>query len=147
MMNFLAEYSFPHSPVFRIGPLLYLMLPVYFANMVPPFVKYWRGRNRPISPRPMGSHKTVVRFSAGVVAAIVITFIQSGIGWTASLVSYDSWLLLGFSTGTGAMVGDSAKSFFKRRMKIPPGQAWVPADQLDFVAGGLLVLSCWVRLS
>jgi hypothetical protein len=38
-------------------------------------------------------------------------------------------------------------SFFKRRMKISPGQAWVPADQLDFIAGGLLVLSCWVRLS
>jgi CDP-2,3-bis-(O-geranylgeranyl)-sn-glycerol synthase len=29
----------------RLAQLFYLMLPVYFANMAPPFVKYWSGWN------------------------------------------------------------------------------------------------------
>jgi CDP-2,3-bis-(O-geranylgeranyl)-sn-glycerol synthase len=42
------------------------------------------------------------------------------------------------------MVRDSVKSFFKRRRNVAPGHAWIPADQLDFVMGGLLALSFWV---
>ena len=45
------------------------------------------------------------------------------------------------------MVGDSLKSFFKRRLDIAPGARWIPADQLDFVVGGLIVLSFWTDLT
>jgi CDP-2,3-bis-(O-geranylgeranyl)-sn-glycerol synthase len=127
--------------------LLYLMLPIYFANMAPPFVRYWRGWNRAISQRQLGSHKTVVGFSLGVVTAVAVVFAQSRIGWDGSLVDYDQWLALGVATGTGAMLGDSAKSLFKRRLKIAPGKPWIPFDQLDFVAGGLLALTPWIRLN
>ena len=40
--------------------LVYLMLPAYLANMVPPFARYWPGWNGPISRRWLGDHKTVV---------------------------------------------------------------------------------------
>jgi len=45
-----------NSAAFRVTQLLYLMAPVYVANMAPPCVKFWRGWNRPISERLLGSH-------------------------------------------------------------------------------------------
>ena len=130
----------------RVIDLLYMMLPIYAANMAPPFVKYWRGWNRPISERWLGSHKTVLGFFLGIAAAILTALLQSRIHWQGNLVSYEQWFLLGLSSGCGAMVGDSLKSYLKRRLQIAPGQSWIPADQLDFVIGGLLVLSFWVHL-
>jgi CDP-2,3-bis-(O-geranylgeranyl)-sn-glycerol synthase len=131
----------------RLFELIYLMLPVYLANMVPPFVRFWRGWNPPISERYLGSHKTVIGFSAGVVMAIITTATQHLLAWERSLVDYDSWLTLGSACGLGAMAGDSIKSFFKRRRHVAPGERWIPADQLDFVAGGLLALSVWYKFS
>ena len=39
------------------------------------------------------------------------------------------------------------KAFFKRRIDIPPGLPWIPADQLDFTVAGMIVLSLWVPLT
>jgi CDP-2,3-bis-(O-geranylgeranyl)-sn-glycerol synthase len=130
----------------RFVQLIYLMLPVYVANMAPPFVKYWPGWNRPISRRWLGDHKTVMGFLVGVAAATAIAFVQSLIGWGESLVRYDQWLLLGLACGVGALGGDALKSLLKRRCGIPPGEPWIPADQLDFVIGGLALLSFFVAL-
>ena len=130
----------------RFAQLFYLMLPVYFANMAPPFVKYWSGWNPPISRRWLGDHKTVVGFLLGVTVATVITFIQSLIAWREGLTRYDQWLTLGLACGFGALGGDALKSLIKRRCGIPPGQPWIPADQLDFVIGGLVALSLFVTL-
>ena len=133
--------------IYRLAQLAYLMLPVYVANMAPPFSRYWSGWNRPISRRWLGEHKTVVGFALGLVAAVMTAFIQSRVHWEGGMLPYDQWLLLGFATGLGAMGGDSLKSFFKRRLGIGPGRPWIPADQLDFIIGGLLMLSFWVNLS
>jgi CDP-2,3-bis-(O-geranylgeranyl)-sn-glycerol synthase len=124
----------------RVARLLYFMAPAYIANMTPPFVRYWRGWNRPISVRWLGSHKTVVGFGAGVLAAVVVTAAQSRIAWPGGLVAYDHWVALGLRFGTGAMAGDAAKSFVKRRLGIAPGKPWIPWDQLDFVLGALALV-------
>lgn len=129
--------------VHRLFDLLYLMLPVYLANMAPPFARFWRGWNPPINERHLGSHKTVVGFGLGVVVAIVTAAIQYFLAWDHSLVDYRQWVLLGFGCGFGAMAADCIKSFFKRRRHLAPGSLWIPADQLDFVIGGLLALSMW----
>ena len=60
-------------------PLLYFMAPAYLANMAPPFVRYWKGWNRPIHARTLGEHKTVVGYSLGVLIAIVTTAMQADI--------------------------------------------------------------------
>lgn len=133
--------------IYRLAQLAYLMLPVYVANMAPPFSRYWSGWNRPISRRRLGEHKTVVGFALGLVAAVMTAFIQSRVHWKGGMLPYDQWLLLGFATGLGAMGGDSLKSFFKRQLGIGPGRPWIPADKLDFIIGGLLMLSFWVNLS
>lgn len=130
----------------HLAQLLYLMLPVYLANMAPPFVRFWPGWNPPISIPLLGSHKTVVGFAAGVAVAVAAAFIQSRLRWDGSLLWPSHWLAAGFAAGFGAMAGDSLKSFFKRRLRIAPGQRWIPFDQLDFILGGLVALSFFVRL-
>lgn len=124
----------------RVVRLFYFMAPAYAANMAPPFVRYWKGWNRPISRRWLGDHKTVVGFAAGVAAALLTAFAQSRLGWTGSLVDYGGWPGLGLRFGVGAMAGDSVKSLLKRRLGIAPGQPWVPFDQLDFVLGALVLV-------
>jgi CDP-2,3-bis-(O-geranylgeranyl)-sn-glycerol synthase len=127
----------------RVVQLLYFMAPAYAANMAPPFVRYWKGWNPPISRRWLGAHKTVVGFGLGLLVAVVTTGIQSRIAWEGSLVAYEGWAALGFRFGLGAMAGDAAKSFVKRRVGIAPGRPFVPWDQIDFVLGALALT--WSR--
>jgi CDP-2,3-bis-(O-geranylgeranyl)-sn-glycerol synthase len=126
--------------LFRVAQLLYFMTPAYAANMAPPLVRYWRGWNRPISPRWLGSHKTVVGFGIGVLAAVVAAFIQSRIAWEGALVAPEPWMMLGLRFGLGAMAGDATKSFVKRRAGIAAGRPWIPWDQIDFVLGALVLV-------
>jgi CDP-2,3-bis-(O-geranylgeranyl)-sn-glycerol synthase len=128
---------------YRVLQLMYFMLPAYAANMAPPFTKYWKGSNPPIARRWLGAHKTVLGFASGVAAAVLVAFLQSHIAWSGSLVQGEPWLGLGLRFGVGAMADDSIKSFFKRRVGITPGHAWIPFDQLDFVVGALLMT--WSR--
>jgi CDP-2,3-bis-(O-geranylgeranyl)-sn-glycerol synthase len=126
--------------LFRVVQLLYFMAPAYAANMAPPFVRYWSGWNPPISRRWLGSHKTVVGFGAGILAAVTTTFLQSRIAWEGALVAPEPWITLGLRFGLGAMAGDAAKSFIKRRVGIAAGRPWVPWDQIDFVLGALALV-------
>ena len=128
------------SAAVHAAQVLYFMAPAYVANMLPPFLAHWRGWNPPISRRWLGSHKTVLGATAGVLGAVATTFLQSLIGWPAGLSPDRGWLDLGVRFGTGAMAGDAVKSFFKRRAGIAPGQRWIPFDQVDFVVGALLLV-------
>jgi hypothetical protein len=47
-------------------------------------------------------------------------------------------LFFGFWIGFCALLGDLAKSFFKRQREIPPGKSWVPFDQIDWGIGAVL---------
>lgn len=130
----------------RILQLAWFMAPACCANMAPPFVRYWPGWNRPIHERWFGAHKTVLGFLAGVLAAVAASAVQRWIDAPFSLVSYDRWFVLGLCFGIGAMAGDTAKSFVKRRIGIAPGASWPPFDQLDFVVGALLLTSWSIEL-
>lgn len=129
----------------HVAELIWLVLPAYAANMAPPFVKYWKGWNRPISERHLGTHKTVVGFLFGVAVALVTEWVQHAIGGPASLEW--AWWQVGLAQGVGAMAGDTIKSFFKRRRGIPPGARWIPADQLDFITGAIILSAPALALS
>ena len=131
----------------RVAQLVYLMLPVYLANMAPPFTRFWPWWNPPISRRWLGDHKTLLGFGLGIVVAVLTTFVQARLDWAGSLVPYSEWPLLGMAFGIGAMGGDSAKSFVKRKMGIAPGESWIPVDQLDFVVGALLIVWPWASIT
>jgi hypothetical protein len=49
-----------HDVIEHTLRLLYFMTPAYVANMAPPFVRFWKGWNRPIHVGLFGTHKTVV---------------------------------------------------------------------------------------
>jgi hypothetical protein len=113
--------------VLRIIQLMYFMAPAYVANMVPPFLKYWKGWNPPISRRWLGSHKTVLGFTAGVLGGVLTAGIQSHLGWWSDAIAVrETWLGLGLRFGIGAMAGDAVKSFFKRRAGRAVGRAVGP---------------------
>jgi hypothetical protein len=91
------------------------MAPAYVANMSPPLVKYWRVWNRPISPRWLGSHKTVVGFAAGLLGAVVTTLVQHVIGHTAGIVAsratlslWDLVIVVALSFGGHILINHSA---------------------------------------
>jgi CDP-2,3-bis-(O-geranylgeranyl)-sn-glycerol synthase len=86
-----------------------------------------------------------VGFGAGVLGAVLVTWLQSRLDWDRAIVDYDRWLDLGVRMGAGAMLGDSVKSFFKRRRRVAPGGTWIPFDQLDFVLGALVLV--WPRVA
>lgn len=122
----------------RAVELLVFMLPAYAANMAPPLVtRFWTGWNPPIARRAFGAHKTVLGFTAGVIAAPIVTL----------LAGHAGWLGLGLRFGLGAMLGDLAKSFVKRRVGIAPGHPWIPFDQLDFALGALALTAGVVPLT
>jgi CDP-2,3-bis-(O-geranylgeranyl)-sn-glycerol synthase len=143
----------------------WFLLPAAAANVTPIFVRYlpllkkwdtpldfgydWRGK------RLFGDHKTwrgVI--SGGVVAAIVFMFqvwLNGNYLW-AQLIStgidYSSLpYFFGALLGLGALGGDAAKSFFKRRIGVMSGERWIPFDQLDYVIGGILISLPFIILS
>lgn len=133
--------------MWRLAQLLYLMLPVYAANMAAPFTRFWPGRVWPISERWLGSHKTWLGVVFACIAATGVAFVQSRLDWPGDLLADDArWFVVGPACGLAAMAGDALKSLVKRRVGIAPGERWVPADQWDFTIAGLWVLSLWADL-
>lgn len=131
----------------RLIALLYFMAPAYLANMTPPFLRYWKGWNRPIHERLLGSHKTVLGFASGVLAGVLAAAAQAWIAVPSVWTAQARWPLMGLAFGLGAMTGDSLKSLLKRRRGIAPGRPWPGWDQLDFVVAALLLTGPWARLS
>lgn len=146
-----------------IAASFYLLLPAYAANMAPVIVgrlgwlknwnqpldnnKTWRGR--PL----LGRNKTWRGVAAAVLAGCLVSGLQARLFDLTffnrlSLLNYDNyWLAFGVLAGWGAIMGDAVKSFFKRRLGLPPGEAWPVFDQLDFVIGFFALswpfLSAW----
>ncbi len=131
----------------------YFMLPAYIANMAPVIVRKINILSMPIdlnlyiNNKPIfGKNKTFRGFIFGIVLAIFATFLQYllydiELFNKLSFFDYENWLLFGFLIGSGTLVGDLVKSFFKRRLGIPPGAKFVPFDQIDFVFGALIFIT------
>lgn len=119
--------------------LVYLMIPAYIANMTPPIAAKFIKWNTPIDfgfklgGKPIfGPHKTWRGLIFGIITAVVAGyFMQSYWPFEFSTIK---WALL---IGTGALLGDVIKSFFKRRLEIKSGKSWIPFDQIDYTLGAL----------
>lgn len=115
--------------------ILYFFLPAYLANMSPVLVRRWfcafalpiDGGRTLWGKRILGGHKTSRGLLAGIVTGIVAYEIQqfvygTGAATELALSDYAAYpivpeLLMGLGPG----IGDSVKSFFKRRIDIEPG--------------------------
>jgi CDP-2,3-bis-(O-geranylgeranyl)-sn-glycerol synthase len=131
-------------------PIIAAHLPVLRTWSAPlDFHKQFRGK------RILGDHKTIRGVIVGALMGVLAIWLQSQLfhdyTWVAHIsspVSYGSntVALLGLLLGIGALFGDATKSFFKRQYNIDEGRSWFPFDQLDYVIGGLLLSSFYVRL-
>jgi CDP-2,3-bis-(O-geranylgeranyl)-sn-glycerol synthase len=146
--------------------VIWFLLPAAAANAAPVFaaaMPYLRRFDAPIDggrkwhgERVLGSHKTWRGIIAGIFVATFVLWCQvllvEHFSWTkfiAEEVDYSQLpvLLLGPLFAVGALGGDMAESFFKRRRHITSGKAWIPFDQLDYIIGSVLVSLFFVRLT
>ena len=145
---------------------IWFLLPAAVANAAPvfaaaiPFLKHldapidggatWRGREL------LGPHKTWRGIIAGIIISTlklwgqVVLFDQfSWARYAAAGVDYSELpiFVLGPLFALGALGGDAVESFFKRQHGIRSGKSWLPFDQLDYIAGSVLVSLCVVILT
>ncbi len=136
---------------------VWFMLPAIIANMMPDlFKKNLKFLAKPVDfnrsykgKRILGDNKTLRGFFVGTVFAIIIAFFQTKLYFyndffkSISLIDYSNvnFILIGFFFGFGALLGDSVKSFFKRKKNIEPGEKWFPYDEIDWILGSLLLTS------
>ena len=143
---------------------MYFMLPAAFANMAPVMFKSKLGflaipidRGKMVGEKPMfGSHKTVRGFVVGIGMAVIVALLQA---WLykypvirqLSIVDfgkgYGFAALVGFLMGFGALFGDLAKSFVKRRLEIGPGKPFIPFDEVDFAIGALVFSAIIIEIA
>lgn len=141
--------------VHTVLQVLYFFVPAYFANISPVLVgRRFSALAVPIDggrtlwgKRILGDHKTWRGLLAGIVAGTLVFELQrltyaAGVVRDLALIDYSAHPLLpGVLLGLGAGVGDTVKSFFKRRIDIAPGASWLVFDQLDFLLGAYVFVS------
>ena len=126
--------------------------------MAPTFAKKWGVLESLVEPvdfgrkfknQPFfGSHKTWRGIFSGIVAGILIVWLQRFL-WQFSFFQKISFFnyqeinvfLLGFLLSFGALLGDLIFSFFKRRKEIESGKSWMPFDQISFVIGSFFIVN------
>lgn len=139
--------------------IIWFFLPAGVANMVAAISRYLPILNYPVDfnktfyGQPIfGVHKTYRGLFFGLLAAIIFVYLQRFLAPALAdynLVDYsrsDIWLF-GLMMGLGAVLGDLARSFIKRRFGLPPGQPWFPWDQLDWIIGAIIFVYWYQPLS
>jgi CDP-2,3-bis-(O-geranylgeranyl)-sn-glycerol synthase len=127
--------------------LLLLVLPAYFANSSPVLLgggapvdlgrKLWDKR------RIFGDGKTwrglVGGIAVGTLAGVVLSLFAPSLPYSI-YPSANGYVVAGFVASCGALFGDLAGSFFKRRTGMKPGRPYLLLDQLPFIIFALLFL-------
>ena len=122
--------------VLLIVEAMIFIFPAYCANATPVLagggLKMDFERNFLDGKRIFGNNKTFRGFFFGL-----------GVGITVGLVEWillDYPLLFSFLTPLGALLGDLAAAFLKRRLGIAPGDLFPIVDQIDFVVGAIVLV-------
>ena len=133
--------------------IIWLLLPAAFANMAPVIFKRVNFLNKHINKTLFGSHKTYRGLFFGIFLGILVAVLQSLASVFVkdySLLNYafnTKLIFFGAVIGFSALLGDLTKSFFKRKANIPPGDSWIPFDQIDWVVFSLFATSFFVKLN
>lgn len=144
------------------GAAIYFMLPAYIANLS----GLAFGGNTPLDMgnnfidgrRIIGNGVTWKGFINGTIIGTAIGALQGVLGInliqvTNGIIPFTVYgsiiegILVGFLLAFGALMGDAIGSFLKRRIGLKSGDPAPILDQLDFVAGALLLISFIVPLS
>jgi CDP-2,3-bis-(O-geranylgeranyl)-sn-glycerol synthase len=102
----------------------YYYFPAYVANATPVLLHGGGSIDRDIKwfdGKPLfGNHKTIIGTASGVAMGTLLGILQQ-------------FPLNGFLLSLGAVVGDIANSFLKRRLDLKPGEPLPVFDQLSFI--------------
>ena len=114
---------------------VYLFIPMLLANQGPGLAQKMRlpFSAMPVSVRLLGPNKTVAAYYAGPALGLLGTY----------LLVYPNALFYGLLFGLAAVVGDHAKSYYKRSRGYPPGAKFF-LDRIDYAVGGCFV--AWILL-
>lgn len=120
--------------------VIYFMLPAYIANVSALTFGGGTpldfGRNFKDGRRILGDGVTWKGMVVGTLMGTIVGLLQ---GLLVGNILFG--ILLGFLLGLGALLGDAAGSFIKRRINIGRGRPAPLLDQLDFVVGALVLSS------
>jgi len=144
----------------RLVEAFWLILPAYAANGLVPLLRLRGSLHRTdfgknfIDGKPLlGPGKSIEGFVFGtIIGAVIATIMMLAYPYLPWELAENSIRpspmtpLLGALLGFGAMTGDSAGSFLKRRMNIARGQSAPLLDQLDFLFGAFLFALLLVRV-
>ena len=129
----------------RVVQLLVFLLPPYVANATPVVASKLYRPGHPIDlgtvfvdgERLLGDNKTIEGFISGVVTGTLTGAVLGLMGLNSV---YEAFVM-----SVGAMIGDCAGSFVKRRLKLRPGQRALVLDELPFIIVALLLYSVCVE--
>ena len=117
---------------------IYILLPVYCTNGAPVIFGGGRpidsGRSLSDGQRILGDHKTIRGLASGLIVGAIV-------GVFESFFLAQNLLPIAILASLGALLGDMAGAFVKRRLRIKPGGPFPVLDQLDFVIGAVLLVS------
>jgi CDP-2,3-bis-(O-geranylgeranyl)-sn-glycerol synthase len=136
--------------IYTLVEAIWLILPAYAANGLTPILGLKKGLHhidggRKFQGEPLfGEGKTweglifgtFVGGLIGLVEMLAYPYLPFSIS-PVPLNIVPMSIILGLFLGFGAMFGDLAGSFIKRRLKIPRGRPAPVLDQEDFIAGAL----------
>jgi CDP-2,3-bis-(O-geranylgeranyl)-sn-glycerol synthase len=159
LMSVMKEFFFTHLEIFLTIEIIFI---AGVANMTPVFLKHIKGFNRPIDggrvnrktgKRILGDGKTWKGLIGGSIVSTVVGYIVLSIQMNVMLCTLGQcssnmfviteysllyFVITSFFIGFFALVGDSVKSYFKRKVGIERGVSWIPWDQIDWVLGAIV---------
>ena len=125
---------------------IYFILPAYIAN----FSALAFGGTTPVDfgkkfidkNRLIGDGVTWKGLIFGTITGTLVGAIEGILIWNPVY-----GLILGFLLSFGALLGDGVGSFIKRRLGVDRGKSVPILDQLDFIAGALILASLYTTIS
>jgi CDP-2,3-bis-(O-geranylgeranyl)-sn-glycerol synthase len=115
---------------------LKFIFPAYCANATPVLMGGGLpidfGKKFPDGKPIFGKNKTFRGFFSGLVIGTLVGFVES-------IFFPEYHFAFGFLISLGALLGDLAGAFIKRRIGIAPGNLLPVVDQIDFIIGAIIV--------
>lgn len=121
-----------------------IFLPAGIANMTPPVANKIPYLNQWITPLDLGKSFRGIRLFGtnktwrGLITGTICGTLAGALLYPFFVdTDWKVYILRCAAISAGALIGDAVESFFKRQHGVPPGSAWFPFDQLDYIVFGL----------
>jgi len=116
--------------------LFLFILPPYLANSAPILMSGGpaldMGKRLTDGERLLGENKTLLGLCSALLVGLLVSLMEG-------VAVSERFIQVGVASSSGAVLGDLAGAFIKRRLRTAPGKPFFPLDQLDFLIGAVLL--------